>query len=170
MTLDDLGYRSKREVFPALVQEFGLAVSPEELFADFGLLLRQAQPMPHAAEVLAELRRRDVRLGLVTNGWSAVQRECLERCGLSGAFGVVLISEEVGLSKPDPRIYSLALDELEVTAEDAWFVGDSPRNDIQGPQEVGLRAAYLPGGHPLTSEQPDAVLRGLRDVLALSEW
>ena len=46
-------------------------------------------------------------------------------------------------------------------------MGDSPRNDVAGPQTAGLRAAFLPTGHALNEERPDAVLRDLRDVLSL---
>lgn len=49
----------------------------------------------------------------------------------------------------------------------APIVGDSPRNDIMGPQTVGLRAALLPTGHARTGEKPDAVLADLRAVLTL---
>ncbi|MFD2609292.1 HAD family hydrolase [Deinococcus taklimakanensis] len=64
-------------------------------------------------------------------------------------------------------LYTLALERLGVSAAEAWFVGDSPRNDVWGPQQVGLRAAYLPTGHALTGQTPDATLRDLRDVLSL---
>lgn len=166
--LDDLGYRSKREVIPQLVREFGLAHDPETLFADFWTHLDDARPMPYAHAVLRELRGRGVRLGIVTNGWKEAQTRCLGACGLAGLVDDVVISKAVGLSKPDPAIYTLALTRLGVEAGDTWFVGDSPRNDIWGPQQVGLRAAYLPTGHPLKGERPDAVLGDLRDVLHLA--
>lgn len=168
LALDDFGYRPKRDVMPLLVQEFSLHHDPQVLFGDYVTYLRHAQAMPHAAAVLTELRRRGVRVGIVTNGWTEVQTECLRACGLSTLADDLVISGAVGLSKPDPALYRLALERLGAEARDAWFVGDSPRNDVWGPQQVGLRAAYLPTGHPLTTEVPDAVLRDLRDVLALA--
>ncbi len=167
LELDDFGYRSKREVFPHLVQEFGLSQSPGELFTDFADLPRWAVPMPYATEVLYELKNRGVRLALVTNGWSEPQRAVLAVCGLTGFFGKIVISREAGVAKPDPHSYQLALDALGVAPAEAWFVGDSPRNDLWGPQRLGLRAAWLPTGHPLGGERPDATLRDLRDVLHL---
>lgn len=166
--LDDFGYRSKREVLPQLVREFGLAHDPEVLLSDFSEhSLAAPVVMPHAHEVLRELRARGLRLGIVTNGWEEAQTRCLEGCGLMGLVDDVVISGGVGLSKPGPAIYHLALDRLGVTAAEAWFVGDSPRNDVWGPGQVGLRTAYLPTGHGLAGERPDVVLRGLRDVLTL---
>lgn len=166
--LDDFGYRPKREVMPQLVRELGLTHDPALLLADFSdSSLTTPVPMPHAHDVLRELRTRGLRVGVVTNGWVEAQTRCLERTGLAPLVDDVVISKGVGLSKPDPAIYRLALARLGLDAADAWFVGDSPRNDVWGPQQVGLRAAYLPTGHPLAGETPDAVLRDLRDVLAL---
>ena len=169
--LDDFGYRSKTEVFPELVAEFGLGHGAQALLDDYrGTLLDAPCPMPHAAEVLTALRSRGVRTAVVTNGltgWMGAQRRCTERLGLAPLLDIVLDSVEVGLSKPDPALYRLALERLGVAAADAWFVGDSPRNDVWGPQQVGLRAAYLPTGHPLGGERPDATLRDLRGVREL---
>ncbi|GHF30983.1 putative hydrolase of the HAD superfamily [Deinococcus metalli] len=165
--LDDHGYRPKAEVLPQLVQEFGLGHDQHALLADFEEHPDLARPMAHAATVLAALRARGVRVGVVTNGRAAMQARTLRACGLADLLDDVVISEAVGLSKPDPRLYTLALARLGVAAADAWFVGDSPRNDVWGPQQVGLRSAFLPTGHPLAGEEPDATLRDLRDVLTL---
>ena len=167
LELDDFGYRSKRLVFPQLVREFALDLAPDVLFADFDTALDHARPMPHAHEVLGALRARGLKVGIVTNGWVDAQTRCLNRCDLTGRVDDVVISRAVGLSKPDPRIYALALERLGVQAAETWFVGDSPRNDVAGPQTAGLRAAFLPTGHALNGERPDAVLRDLRDVLSL---
>lgn len=167
--LDDFGYRPKVEVMPLLVQEFELTHPVQALLDDFAAHFMAAPvPMLHAHAVLRELRARGVRLGIVTNGWPEVQTACLNGCGLTELVDDVVISKAVGLSKPDPAIYHLALERLGVTAAATWFVGDSPRNDVAGPQGVGLRAAFLPTGHALAGERPDAVLTDLRDVLALA--
>ncbi|GGM09437.1 hypothetical protein GCM10010841_17250 [Deinococcus aerophilus] len=156
-------------MLPRLVQEFKLPHRAEALLDDFSATFLGAPVvMPHAHDVLRELRSRGVRTGVVTNGWVAAQTACLEGCGLTPLVEDVVISRGVGLSKPDPAIYHLALARLGVTADEAWFVGDSPRNDVWGAQAVGLRAAYLPTGHSLTGETPDALLEDLRGVLNLT--
>lgn len=166
--LDDYGYRPKREVFPVLIQEFDLLHESEQLFKDFSAhLLTAPALMPYTVDMLGELRAAGIRIGVVTNGWKDVQTACLEGCGLWPLVDDVVISKEVGLSKPDPRIYTLALERLGVSAAETWFVGDSPKNDVWGPQQVGIRAAFLPTGHALNGERPDALLRDLRDVLRL---
>ncbi|MFB9993082.1 HAD family hydrolase [Deinococcus oregonensis] len=166
--LDDFGYRPKREVFPLLIQELGLGHNSEQLLQDFAThFLTVPALMPNAVAVLDELQAAGIKIGVVTNGWKDVQTACLQGCGFWPLIDDVVISEEVGLSKPDPRIYTLALERLGVTAAETWFVGDSPKNDVWGPQRVGMRAAFLPTGHALNGETPDAVLRDLRDVLLL---
>ncbi|PNY82533.1 HAD family hydrolase [Deinococcus koreensis] len=167
LELDDFGYRSKQDVMPQLVQEFGLEHHPDALCADFWTRVDSAQAMPHAHTVLRALRERGVRIGVVTNGWEELQTRSLEACGLRDLVDDVVISRAVGLSKPDPAIHRLALERLDAPAGDCWFVGDSPRNDVWGPQQIGLRAAFLNTGHALGAERPDAVLDDLRNVLGL---
>lgn len=149
------------------MQELDLPHDPQTLLDTCAHHVRHAVPMPHAHAVLRELRARGVRTGIVTNGWEDLQRTCADRCGLTDLTDDLVISKAVGLSKPDPAIYRLALNRLGVSAAHTWFVGDSPRNDIAGPQAVGLRAAWLPTTHPLQGEVPDVILRDLRDVLGL---
>ena len=91
----------------------------------------------------------------------------MEVCGLTGLVDDVVISKAVNLSKPDPRIYHLALDRLGGSAAETWFVGDSPQNDVWGPQQIGLKTAFLPTGHALGQERPEVVLTDLRGVLEL---
>ena len=169
--LDDFGYRSKAEVFPQLVAEFGLKHDPQVLLDDFGdHAWVDCQLMPYSYEVLTELRRRGLRLGLVTNGWSEKQRQCMAGLGLADAFDTVVISREVGCSKPEPRIYTLALEQLGVQADQTLFVGDSPINDVLGSQQSGMKAALFPGGHALPAHiQPDYLLQDLRGVLGIVE-
>ena len=86
--------------------------------------------------VVARLRRRGVRVGLVSNGGSTTQRAKLRRLGL--AFDAVVISGEVGLRKPDPRIFRLALRRLAATPGEAVMVGDDARLDLAPARELGV--------------------------------
>ncbi|WP_288404353.1 HAD family hydrolase, partial [uncultured Deinococcus sp.] len=112
--LDDFGYRSRAEVFSELVAEFGLGHGAQELLDDYrATLLNAPCLMPHAVEVLTALRSRGVRTSVVTNGvtgWVGAQRRCIERLRLAPLLDDVLDSVEVGLCKPDPALYRLALE------------------------------------------------------------
>jgi putative hydrolase of the HAD superfamily len=107
--------------------------------------------------------------GLVTNGPSQIQREKLRHLGITDLFPVVVVSEEVGVAKPDPRIFHLALDQVGLPASEAVFVGDNPEVDVRGAQAAGLLGVWCnrrgrpwPGGPP-----PDAEVRVLDELLPL---
>ncbi|WP_241899809.1 HAD family hydrolase [Deinococcus sp. UR1] len=117
LELEDHGYRPKAQVIPQLVQELGLPHDPQTLLDTYAHHVRHAVPMPHAHAVLRELRARGVRVGVVTNGWEDLQRACADRCGLTDLTDDLVISRAVGLSKPDPAIYQLALNRLGVSAQ-----------------------------------------------------
>jgi putative hydrolase of the HAD superfamily len=94
-----------------------------------------------ALDCLAGLRERGVLLALVTNGPSDVQRRKLAATGLDSAFDRIVVSAELGSTKPDPRIYLHACDQLGVNPAQAAMIGDSHPNDVAGALAAGLGAA-----------------------------
>ncbi|WP_376792302.1 HAD family hydrolase [Thermoflexus sp.] len=95
-------------------------------------------------EPLVEALRRwrgQVALGLISNAWSGL-RGVLKRLNLLELFEAVVISAEVGLLKPDPRIYQLALERLGWEPEAAAFVDDLPEN-VRAAQELGLYGIHF---------------------------
>jgi putative hydrolase of the HAD superfamily len=102
-------------------------------------------------DALSAFRSMGIRLGLLTNGGSLIQRRKLERFDLEKFFDVILIDQEIGISKPDPAIYHLALKQLELSAGDTMMVGDNLEWDIRGAQSAGIFAVwndYLEVGLP----------------------
>jgi FMN hydrolase / 5-amino-6-(5-phospho-D-ribitylamino)uracil phosphatase len=109
------------------------------------------------------------QIGMITNGPSAIQRPKIELLQIEAHFPVIVISEEAGAWKPDPRIFEIALDRCGVPAQRAVYVGDSAEHDIPGAHAAGLRAVWVnrsgirwPGGRP-----PDAEIRDLYGLLPL---
>ena len=100
---------------------------------------------PHAAAVLERLRRH-VRLGLVTNGTSDLQRRKLALAGLAGHFDVVVAACDVGVGKPDPAMFAAALAALDVTASEAVMVGNDLDRDIAGANAAGIRSLWIEHG------------------------
>src|SRR5262252_6114058 len=107
-----------------------------------------AVAMDGAVEVLATLQRLGMVLGLITNGGVRAQVQKLDILGLRAYFQTVVISEAVGVKKPDAAIFQHALDVLGLRADQVWFVGDHPANDILGALRAGLRTVWLRGSHP----------------------
>lgn len=114
-----------------------------ELAAAYGSFRRAIVPLDPAAEaVLADLGR-DHALALVTNGAPDVQHEKLAPTTLAARFKAIVISAEVGIGKPDPRIFRVALDSLGVTGPDTVMVGDSLERDIAGARSAGIRGVWI---------------------------
>ena len=97
---------------------------------------------PEILAALDELRRARYRMGLVSNISLRpdLMRADLERMGLAKYLDAMVFSSEVGLRKPDSRIFQEALDRLGVEPQETVFVGDRLYDDVSGAQAVGMRA------------------------------
>lgn len=82
------------------------------------------------------------KTGLLSNAFSDLRRVVTETWKFADAFDAMVISAEVGLVKPDPRIYQLALERLGVPPEAAVFIDDFSRN-VEGARAVGLYAIHF---------------------------
>ncbi len=119
-------------MFPAL------GLTPEAIAADLATRLPGfVEHDPAVVRLVRDLSGR-YATAIVTNGSRRVQRPKLDRAGLDGVVGRVYISGEVGLRKPDPALFRLALRRAGVAPGDALFVGDHPYEDILGGQRAGL--------------------------------
>jgi putative hydrolase of the HAD superfamily len=121
-----------------------------------------------ADEALAELGSR-FRLGIVTNGIPDVQRTKLVNTGLTDRFETIIVSGELGIGKPDPRIYQAALDGIGATAGETIMVGDNFRRDVTGAQDAGIRGVWISIGRPSPdpSVTPFLTVESLADLPAL---
>ncbi len=91
-----------------------------------------------AVGLLDRLQMQNVKIGFVTNGVSYVQRGKCRQLGLTRYSDIVVISEEVGFTKPHPEIFQRALQLLGEPKEDILVVGDSLTSDGQGAKQLGL--------------------------------
>lgn len=125
-------------------------------------------PFPGALDLLAELRRRGLKLGLITNGFAETHYEKLELLGLERSFDAVLCADEVGMLKPDPRIFLHACELLETPPARAAMVGDRYFRDISGAHEAGLFTVYVRMREEKIPEgqAPDVSVNGIEEVLA----
>lgn len=129
-------------------------------------IARRTRPFPEAREVLESLKTR-FRLGLVSNGHGPTQREKLARSGLEDLFEVIVVSQEVGAPKPDPKPFRAALDALGVDAAGTWFVGDNPIADIGGASALGMTTVWRRHGPPDPSVTPDHEVDDLTELEGL---
>ncbi len=123
------------------------------------------QPSPQAGPVLAELKRRGLRLGVISNSDGTVER-ILRQHGIADLCEVILDSTKVGVEKPDPRIFRMAIERMKVEPAEAVYVGDLYSVDILGSRAAGLTGILLdPLGAWGEVDCPTA--RDLEEVAAL---
>lgn len=135
----------KVERFARLLARLGRTdESPEELAAAYaGHLSTHGDVLPGAEAFLTALHGR-MKIALVSNGISAIQHGRLSRCAFAPLLDAVIISEEVGAAKPDPRMVELALDRLGCADKaDAVLMGDSLTADIPAAVNAGVDSIYF---------------------------
>jgi HAD superfamily hydrolase (TIGR01509 family) len=110
--------------------------------------------------------RPSYKLGLVTNGPAQTQRPKIEQFGLVDYLDLLIVSEEVGIAKPDPAIFMLALERIGATPAESLFVGDSAEYDLRGAQAAGMPFIWM---NPRREELPCDVGLPLATIQRLAE-
>ncbi|PFS59504.1 2-haloalkanoic acid dehalogenase [Bacillus cereus] len=87
--------------------------------------------------------KKHFKVGIITNGSTQRQKAKIINTNLNNYFDTIIISEEVGLSKPDKRIFELALSKLNAQPENTLFVGDDLEKDIAGPQNANIKGVWF---------------------------
>ncbi|MDK2634187.1 pyrimidine 5'-nucleotidase [Pantoea stewartii subsp. indologenes] len=148
------GWGQKLSVAPAILNDGFLSAMAEICL-----------PLEGADSLMTLLHGR-VKMGIITNGFTALQQRRLERTGFLDYFSALVVSEEVGVPKPDARIFDYALAQLGNPPRDrVLMVGDTPESDILGGMNAGIKTCWVDHG---TRPLPDAIKPDWR-VNTLSE-
>lgn len=130
-------------------------------------------PYPQTHRLISRLAGR-YNLGIIANQPPGTD-ERLERYGIARYFQVCVSSGDVGISKPDPAIFHLALEQANCAPEDALMIGDRLDNDIRPAKALGFRAIRIlqgPGRFQQprdAAETPDATVANLDELADLLE-
>lgn len=121
---------------------------------------------PETVELLKDLDTHGVPYGIVTNGGSEMQWAKIHGSGLREFTGKVLVSGDVGIEKPDPSIFHMAMDMIGADKAKTLFVGDNPDTDISGAYAVGLKSAWISLGRNWERDGygPDYVISHVSEV------
>jgi putative hydrolase of the HAD superfamily len=117
----------------------------DHFFNDLYAYFATAAPWVVYSDVLAALQRwqrRGIQLGIISNFDSRLYR-VLEALELADYFQSITISSEVGAAKPNPLIFAAALQKHSCDASQAWHIGDSEQDDVEGAKAAGLRGIWL---------------------------
>ena len=162
----------RRRLTQDALRSFGIddAALAEALVAAYAEAEGEALAVsPDAEETLKGLRPH-FRLGLVTNGPSAMQRTKLGALALEGYFDVIVVDTEFGHPKPDARIFEHAAARVGLTPGELLFVGNSLEHDIAGARAAGWTSVWLnPAGRRRSAgdPMPDHTIARLGDLPAL---
>ncbi|MEM7016748.1 MAG: HAD family hydrolase [Pseudomonadota bacterium] len=122
-------------------------------------------------EMLDALQIRGIALGIITNGPIPGQDVKIDCLRIRPYFDVVLVSDAIGIKKPDPEIFNMALSRMGYAAEETWFVGDHPENDVLGADTVGMTPVWARYEQtwPLPQVEPGYAIDSLTGLLRLVE-
>ena len=165
---DDDGRRPRLEFLADVRERFARPESVEALLVEYRrLTLAGFPPMnEEAKQQLQSMRKSGWRIAVVTNGDSGVQEATAERVGLTPLLDGCVVSETVGIRKPDPRIFELAAQRCGEPAIGAWMIGDAEA-DIIGAAQAGMHSAWLAREREWARDDvlPDVVAAGLTEAL-----
>ncbi len=142
----DGGYKDREVYFPEMIELWQWEDHPplQELYDSFNFDFgKHIVMLDGAIDVLKEIKKRGYILGCVTNGVSSLQNIKLDTAGIRDMFDVVVVSGDIGIYKPDRRIFDEAVRRAGVKNEEALFVGDHPVNDIQGALGADMKAVRM---------------------------
>ncbi|MFW1923051.1 HAD family hydrolase [Acinetobacter geminorum] len=145
--LDNNGNVWKDLVYSQLIEEFSIQAFSvdfllESYVNDFNKFCSSFERVP---EAIKNLYNKGYKLGLVSNGKSPFQENNFYALGLKEFFSTIIVSEAVGMRKPDRQIFEYACRELGCTPNECIFVGDNPKADIEGANKAGMKTIFF---HP----------------------
>jgi len=123
---------------------------------------------PHTIEVL-EFLKKDYKLYLITNGFEEVQHIKINEAGIAGFFEKMITSEAAGVKKPDPLIFSYAMQQCNTLKAESLMIGDDLPVDILGAQAFGMDQVFFNPQKQQHAESPTYEITSLielKDILA----
>ena len=116
-----------------------------------------------AYDMLRYLKGKGYKMGLISNGFHEVQYRKMRSSRIESFFDVVVLSDDIGVNKPDRRIFDHALQKAGAEAGKSVIIGDNPDTDIAGAVSAGWRAVYFnPKGERLKTP-------GVENIASLGE-
>jgi putative hydrolase of the HAD superfamily len=148
-----------------------LGIRPETIPADFEdayvkLCPTKTNLFPHAHETLQYLQDK-YTLHLISNGFKESQKLKMAGTNLEGYFQHIIISEDVGVNKPDKAIFEYAINLAGANKNESLMIGDSLEADIYGALNFGMDAIYF---NPFNAPKPDDVplqITHLKELITL---
>ena len=158
--------RSKR--FHETFIQLGIAPEsiPQEFESDYVRLSPTKRNLFAGSEKVLTYLQKKYTLHIISNGFKETTLTKMDLCNLNPYFCNVIISEDVGVNKPDKAIFEYALNKAGAKKEESIMIGDSIEADIRGAQDYGIKAIFF---NPLNKEKPADVAWQIMQLEELME-
>lgn len=171
LELDDNGKVWKDRVYENLIHEFSIQHHSKEILLtsyinDFN---KFSYCFEHVKNTIIQLKQQGYLIGLISNGRTPFQEHNFYALGLTEFFSSIIVSEAVGLRKPDPAIFLLSCQQLGVHPKDCTFVGDNELADIQGAKAVGMKTIFFHPNPAISSAIADANFHHYEKLMTILE-
>jgi len=140
--IDQVTLRTRR--FDLLFEAVGFQYDSQDFSARYLVNLGSATHLMDGAENLAESLSKECNLAIITNGLADVQKPRFANSAIHQYLKTIIISEEVGVAKPDPAIFDIAFAQMgQPTKDEVLIIGDSLTSDIQGGYQYGIDTCWF---------------------------
>lgn len=139
----------------------------KELMAEMAIV---SKPLPNVMDMLNTLYGK-VQMGIITNGLEALQQKRLENTGTTKFFEIVVVSEVVGVAKPNAKIFEYAFEQIgDVDKSQILMVGDTLSSDILGANGVGIDSCWFnhTGENNTTEIKPTYEITDIKQLIAIA--
>jgi putative hydrolase of the HAD superfamily len=143
---DELNFETTEELIDLLAEEY---IS----YLPFNNALFEG-----AHEILAYLKPK-YKIHIITNGFEEVQHKKMNNANLLDYFDKIITSEEVGVKKPNPKIFKYAMDKAQAKQEESMMIGDNFEADILGARNVGMQTIFCKFNGETSDDETVSVTR-----------
>lgn len=167
--VDQFGYAPREEFVEWFIQYYQPSGWNETIFWNYmhANISTFVPPIsPPLRDFLLSLQKR-YRIGLLTNGSISNQSRKIRKAQLDVIFPTetIHISQQYHLSKPNPALFELVLEQWQLQPQQLLYVGDDPMNDIKGAAKVGIKTAWLSHKREWIHKiKPDIILENIFDL------
>ncbi len=169
---DTLAQQGRGQIFNEVCRQYALKEDIRHLVEVYRSTQPQLTLYEDAEELLQALEAEQIRTAVITDGCAQVQRAKINGLHLEQRMNVLMVTDEAGMTKPDPQVYARTLEDLGVKASDAVYVGDNPAKDFVGARALGMSTVRIirpEGDHMSDAAKPgyeaDLTVHALTELL-----
>lgn len=153
---------------------FKLGLNNSELNNHFNVEYLRISPLqtamfPNTIETLEQLKKDGFYMHIITNGFKEVQHTKLKNCGLFDFFDVIVSSEEIGINKPDLRIFQHAMKLANAQPKHSVMIGDDLNVDVIGAERAGMFGIHFDPKREIKKDN-DFRIRDLKELADVLPW